>query len=40
MQDDSYKNIVFLSKLAVLHALSNRKYSKKCLARVMQGIPI
>jgi hypothetical protein len=28
MQDNSYKNIVFLSKLEVLHALRNRKYSK------------
>jgi hypothetical protein len=27
MQDNSYKNIVFLSKLEVLHALRNRKYS-------------
>jgi hypothetical protein len=28
MQDNSYKNIVFLSKLKVLHVLRNRKYSK------------
>lgn len=40
MQDNSYKNIVFLSKLKVLYALRNWKYSKIMPCIIMQGIPI